>query len=77
VIKSLREKNENVIDLEAWAHHKGSAYGGIGESKAPSQEMFENELYMQFRNMDLAKPVWLEDESQRIGIMNLPNALWD
>ena len=77
VIKSLREKNENVIDLEALAHHKGSAYGGIGESTAPSQEMFENELYMQFRNMDLAKPVWLEDESQRIGIMNLPNALWD
>jgi len=77
VIHELKQLGEQVIDLEALAHHKGSAFGGIGEMDASSQEQFENELYMHFRNLDPAKPVWLEDESQRIGRMNLPNPMWE
>lgn len=77
VLQVLRQQGGQVIDLEALAHHKGSAYGGIGETQAPTQEMFENELYMELAKLDITKPVWLEDESQRIGSVNLPPALWN
>ena len=47
----------------------------------PKQEMFENLLA---RDLWKKSPVnthhsriWLEDESQRIGDLNLPNALWN
>ena len=76
VLHELKSLGEQVIDLEALAHHKGSAFGGIAETPAPSQEQFENDLYMQFRNLDSTKLIWLEDESQRIGLINLPNELW-
>jgi tRNA 2-selenouridine synthase len=75
-LHELAHLRAQVIDLEALAHHKGSAFGGIGEHAAPSQEMFENELFMQFRKTNAQFPVWLEDESQRIGSVNIPNALW-
>ena len=31
-------------DLEKFAHHKGSAFGFIGETEQPSTEQFENDL---------------------------------
>ena len=76
VLQALKDQGEQVIDMEALAHHKGSAFGGIGQSGGTSQEHFENELYMAFRRLDPGRPVWLEDESQRIGQMNIPNELW-
>jgi tRNA 2-selenouridine synthase len=90
VLKALREKNERVIDLEDIAKHKGSAFGNIGMAEQPGQEMFENLLAMELRKMavDSRQPatntadcglptaIWIEDESQRIGLVNLPNDLW-
>ena len=73
ILKSLKAKGEAIIDLENLAHHKGSAFGNLGEPPQPTQEMFENlvafELFWAFKQ---DKTVWLEDESQRIGLVNLP-----
>jgi tRNA 2-selenouridine synthase len=79
LMKSLKEKGQPVIDLEAIAIHRGSAFGNIGLSRQPGQEMFENQLAVELRahtrtNPD--SPVWLEDESQRIGLVNIPHELW-
>lgn len=91
LLKSLEEKGEKVIDLEGIAKHKGSAFGNIGMPEQPSQEMFENLLAQKLheagsqksdggtRTSDpgpQASAIWLEDESQRIGHINLPNDLW-
>ena len=91
VIKELNRRGELVIDLEDIAKHKGSAFGNIGMPKQPTQEMFENILGCELRalryepknnsrnNPQLIihhSPIWLEDESQRIGHINLPNDLW-
>lgn len=84
LLKALKEKGEQVIDLEDLAKHKGSAFGNIGMPPQPTQEMFENLLYIElaalandFQLMTQgAKPIWLEDESQRIGLVNIPSALW-
>lgn len=84
LLKALREKGEKVIDLEAIASHKGSAFGNIGMPAQPSQEMFENLLATELRNIHssmegrntVTSAIWLEDESQRIGLVNIPHELW-
>lgn len=75
LLKTLKEKGETIIDLEKIAGHKGSAFGNIGLPKQPGQEMFENLLATELREK-LAYTVWLEDESQRIGRVNIPHDLW-
>jgi tRNA 2-selenouridine synthase len=75
--------HEPVIDLEGLAGHKGSAFGAIGLGPQCSQEMFENKLalaiYKIRRTSDPEKHlagIWMEDESQRIGTVNLPQPFW-
>ena len=81
VLKQLESEKQPVIDLEGIASHKGSAFGGLGQLKQPTQEMFENllglKLYSICNNAPADKPIWLEDESSRIGTVNLPPALWN
>ncbi len=82
----LAAKKQTIIDLEGIASHKGSAFGKIGMPKQPSQEMFENvlaeELFLATDNLQSANcetancTIWLEDESQRIGDVMLPDAIW-
>ena len=92
VIKELERAGEHVIDLEDIANHKGSAFGNIGMPAQPTQEMFENILSILLRTLRYESgnnspdsnpqliidhlPIWLEDESQRIGLINIPNDLW-
>ena len=92
VIKELERAGEHVIDLEDIAKHKGSAFGNIGMPAQPTQEMFENVLSIRLRTLRYESnnspnsnpqliithsPIWLEDESQRIGLINIPNDLWN
>ncbi len=77
VLKELEELGEQVIDLEGLAHHKGSAFGALGELPQPSSEHFESLLFEQWRHLDLSKPVWVEDESARIGCVQLPLSLYE
>lgn len=79
LLKALKERGEKVIDLESIANHKGSAFGNIGMPPQPGQEMFENLLSKELRKSLVSQPespVWLEDESQRIGLVNIPGELW-
>lgn len=63
-------------DLEKFAHHKGSAFGFIGESSQPSTEQFENDLGDEWIGFDTEQPVWVEDESRTIGKVYLPDNLY-
>ena len=81
VLQELKKRGQEVIDLEALANHKGSAFGALGEHPQPTQEMFENllagELYAISTNNSPDTRIYLEDESQRIGVINLPTAFWN
>lgn len=77
VLKELSSRNETVIDLEGLAHHKGSAFGWIGEAPQPTQEQFENDLARQLYLTNHALPIWLEDESERIGLVRIPHPLFE
>ena len=76
VLHELKKQGEAVVDLEALAHHKGSAFGDLGEQPQPSPEMFENKLAIELAGIPENKTIWLEDESQRIGHINIPHAFW-
>lgn len=80
LLDGLHKRGESVIDLEKLAGHKGSAFGNIGLPKQPSPEMFENKLavsVLKKQNEFPQAPIWLEDESQRIGTVNIPEAFWN
>ena len=77
IIKLLQKKGNQVIDLEGLANHKGSAFGAVGMPTQPSQEMFENLLATELNKYKYSSDtIWLEDESQRIGLVNIPQPLW-
>jgi len=77
ILQALQEKKYAVIDLEVIAHHKGSAFGAIGQLPQPSQEMFENILAKKLFEVNKNnKPIWIEDESQRIGTVLIPTPLF-
>lgn len=77
LLKELQHKNEPVIDLESLAGHKGSAFGNLDFQPQPSQEMFENRLALLLTQAEEApKPIWVEDECQRMGLVNIPGAIF-
>ena len=77
ILHELTKMGEQVIDLEGMAHHKGSAFGALGELPQPSSEQFENDLYNVWKTLDLSKPIWLEDESRAVGKVTIPEPLFD
>lgn len=78
LLMALQANGEAVLDLEGLAHHKGSAFGNIGQPEQPTQEHFENKLSLALRKLDQENSprIWVEDESQRIGRVNIPGPFW-
>jgi tRNA 2-selenouridine synthase len=75
VLHELKKASEKIIDLEGLALHKGSAFGNLNLHPQPSQEMFENLLAAELDKHNTnngSAIIWLEDESQRIGNVNVP-----
>ncbi len=91
VLHELKKQQKTIIDLEALANHKGSAFGAIENMPQPGQEMFENMLAEKLfdvskkmtdeesasaNNNQQSSVIFLEDESQRIGNLQIPMPLW-
>lgn len=76
VLKALESAGHQVIDLEGLAHHKGSSFGAIGELPQPSTEQFENLIFEKLLTFDIAKPIWIENESRTIGKVFIPQKLF-
>lgn len=77
ILKSLQAAGEEVIDLEGMACHKGSAFGSIGEGPQPTQEQFENELFLHPGMWKKSNRVWVEDESKAIGRLRIPHPFFE
>lgn len=75
VLKSLRDRDVQVVDLEGLAVHRGSLLGGMAEPQ-PAQKAFETRLATELALLDPDRPVLIEAESSKIGRINLPPALW-
>lgn len=94
LLSALAAKGAAVIDLEAIACHKGSAFGNLGMPKQPTQEQFENDLanalsaIVNSEKWEVSskklptthyplRTIFVEDESQRIGEVNIPGSLFN
>ncbi|HZK06818.1 MAG TPA: tRNA 2-selenouridine(34) synthase MnmH [Bacteroidales bacterium] len=73
ILHTLHQQGEQILDLEGLAHHKGSAFGAIGELPQPTTEQFENDLFEAFKTLNPEKPIWIEDESRSVGKVIIPD----
>lgn len=76
ILYKIAELGEQIIDLEKLAHHKGSAFGDLGQEKQPTIEWFENLLYEQLSKLNLQNRIWVEDESLSIGTVIIPKSFF-
>jgi tRNA 2-selenouridine synthase len=76
ILYELKKQGEQIIDLEGLAHHKGSAFGTIGQEPQPTNEQFENNLAQEWIKLDFFKTVWIEDESITMGRCGIPFPLF-
>jgi len=70
---TILNKFNSTIDLEKHAMHRGSAFGEM-EQKQPTPINFENNLIFDYASRE-TNMIFLEDESRRIGKLNLPK-IW-
>ena len=73
ILKKLGELGEQVLDLESLANHKGSVLGSLGVQ--PSQKMFESLIFSQLQEFSAQRIVYVEAESKKIGLLQVPEAL--
>ncbi|NCI47194.1 tRNA 2-selenouridine(34) synthase MnmH [Sediminibacterium soli] len=76
LLHALADKEEQVIDLEELAQHKGSTYGTMNRLVQPTQEQFENNLAARLSGFDRERRIWMEDESSMIGRCLIPRPIW-
>ncbi|MDH5597541.1 MAG: tRNA 2-selenouridine(34) synthase MnmH [Cyclobacteriaceae bacterium] len=76
LLNILKEKGEQVVDIEGFARHQGSSFGNMKSVSQPTTEEFQNSLFYEFSKMDINKPIWIEDESMNIGRVNMPEGLF-
>ncbi len=76
-IKVLKEKGFQAIDLEELANHRGSAFGLLPGVVQPRTEHFENLLAEKLWMMDPQVPIFVEDESLRIGSCVIPQGIYE
>ncbi|MGA9664950.1 MAG: tRNA 2-selenouridine(34) synthase MnmH [Gallionella sp.] len=71
----LDDTGQQVLDLEMLAKHRGSVLGRLPDQAQPSQKLFDSMLLQTLRGFDPARPVYVEAESNKIGLISLPPAL--
>lgn len=73
ILEEIGKINEQMLDLEGIANHKGSAFGALGQAGQPTTQQFENDLAAQLTKFDFQQNIWLEDESRMIGRVKVPD----
>ena len=75
---SLLEKYKyQTIDLEGFACHRGSTFGGLGMKKQPSNEQFENIIAEKLNSFKCSNNIFVEAESANIGKCKIPHEFFN
>ncbi|GCD78567.1 tRNA 2-selenouridine synthase [Thermaurantimonas aggregans] len=77
ILHILKTRGEHVLDLEHLASHRGSAFGHIDMPPQPTNEHFENLIAIQLFRYQNFRPIWVENESRKIGRLKIPDALFN
>lgn len=76
ILHALRERGEQIVDLEDLASHKGSAFGGYHQPSDLTTEMFHNLLFQAWSLLDRDRIAWFEDEGRTLGKLLVPDEVW-
>jgi len=75
ILRQIKNKGEQVLDLEKLAVHNGSAFGGLGKSAQPTQDDFEKMIREKLIGFNPKLPIWVEYESNYLGKLQIPGSL--
>ncbi len=75
LLQALADQSAQVLDLERLACHRGSLLGNLPDQPQPAQKMFETRLWQALQGFAPNRPVYIEAESRKIGVLNVPDAL--
>lgn len=75
LLHALAEQGGQVLDLEKLAQHRGSLLGDLPGQPQPTQKTFETRLWDALRAFTSDRPVYIEAESRKIGVLSVPNVL--
>ena len=76
ILRAAAAMGAQVLDLEKLADHRGSLLGSEPGISQPAQRLFESRLVASFNSFDPTRPVYIEAESNKIGEIHIPSALW-
>ena len=77
LLRALAAAGAQVLDLEALAAHRGSVLGNLPDAPQPSQKMFDSHLWAALSGFDPARPVFVESESKKIGVLRVADRLME
>ena len=75
LLGAIAAAGAQMLDLEALANHRGSVLGLAPGERQPAQKQFDSRLWAALRELDPARPVFVESESKKIGDLRVPEAL--
>jgi len=73
LLSLLNKYKYQTIDLEGFASHRGSTFGGLGMKEQPSNEQFENKIAEKLYSFNTNKNIFVEAESANIGKCKIPH----
>lgn len=76
LLRHLFSLGKQVLDLENLCNHDGSAFASLQFGTQPTSWHFNKKLNKTWQSFDLAKPVFIEHELQRIGKLVMPGWLY-
>ena len=75
LLQALAALGAQVLDLEALACHRSSVLGVIPGQPQPTQKAFDSRVWTALRGFDVARPVYVESESKKVGNVAVPEGL--
>ena len=76
LLDRLKRRGASVLNLEELAIHRGSLLGAHKHHKQPAQKLFETRLFEKLKNFKDGEIIFAEAESNKIGRLFIPVALW-
>lgn len=75
LLEALAAEGAQVLDLEQMAAHRGSVLGDLPDAPQPTQKTFESGIWLALHRFDPARPVFVEAESKKVGVLRVPQSL--
>jgi len=77
LLSLLERYKYQTIDLEGFACHRGSTFGGLGMKEQPSNEKFENMIAEKLNSFRCSNNIFVEAESANIGKCKIPHEFFN